>query len=279
MSRLAKLSILLLAPWIPFAATASDLQRTPVPAVASSLFRLGIAAAGDERTALERAALELERLLAQPVLWTNFQTISAQYPKIYVGPSFSADGTASPAQALALLRGTNSNYVFFPAQLVLTGTYYGQGPDYIGTCTNPAGQQLDCRRTAIKQNFSNMLAVTHGIGLTTANGREAVSVEIGREIFDRYNPKNSKLRRSCTYNTLAHEWTHTIGKSQSAHWAVVEDTDVPSANGAPQLSYLFGAVAQCTWLQQEREIGAGPTDLKACARKFSAVPFPNSLCV
>jgi hypothetical protein len=273
MRSLATLSILLLAPLVPSCAAAADVHPAPAP-VAPSAFQLGIAAAGDERATVQRASAELDQLLAGQTVWTNFQTVAAQYPKIYVGPSL----TASPAQALALLRGTDANYVFFPAQLVLTGTYYAQGVDYVGLCANPAGQQLDCRRTAIRQNFSNLLAVTHGIGLFAPNGREIVSVEIGREIFDRYNA-TSKLRRSCTYNTLAHEWTHTIGKAQNSHWAVVEDTDVPSTGGAPQLSYLFGAVAQCTWLQGEGEIGPGAAELKACAARFSAVPFPNSLCV
>jgi hypothetical protein len=244
----------------PAAGQPGAVPSPPPPAM--SILTIGIAAAGEELTRLQAAVATLDGLFAQEQLWRNFEIVARQHPRIFVGPSFGTNGTATPAEALALLHGRNGAYTPFPAQLSLTGTYYNQGPDFTGRCRNPAGVEIDCRNTAIRQNYSNLLAVTHGIGLFAANRREIVSIEIGREIFDRYN-STSAVRRSCTFNTLAHEWTHTIGKVQDAHWAVVEDTGVSVAPGVPRLSYLFGAVAQCTWLQ-----GQGGTQALASAARF-----------
>ncbi len=253
-------------------------ELAALPAPAGSALEIGVAAAGEERIKLEAAWATVEGLMAQETLWKNFQTIAAQHTQIYVGREFSTSGMASPAQALAVLRGNNPAYRLSPAQLTLTGTYYDKGADYVGTCTNPTGQTVNCRATFIRQSYSNELVVTHGIRLYVPDGREIASIEIGRQVFDRYN-STSKVRKSCTFNSLAHEWTHTIGKVQNQHWSIVVDTDVSVAQGVPQLSYLFGSVAQCTWLQGERSIGATEADLKACVSKFAAVPFPASSCV
>ncbi len=237
-----------------------------------------VAAAGEELTRLRSAWETVQSLMAQEQLWTNFTTAARQHPRIYVGPSFGSDGTLTADEALALLRGRNSPFIFFPALLTLTGTYYDKGDDYSGWCRNPSNQQVTCRATHVAQNYSNLLAVTHGIGLFPDDSRELVAIEIGRQIFRRYTI-GSRISRSCTFNTLAHEWTHTIGKDQKHHWSVVEDTNVGVPQGVPRLSYFFGSVVQCTWLQGEGEIGQSEADLKACVARFAAVPFPSSLCL
>src|SRR4028118_857510 len=117
------------------ACTPATPRPVSLAATPSSVAALGVAASGDERTRLEAAVRTVDALMAQDLLWNNFLSVAAHYPRIFVGPDFSADGTVDAAGALALLRGRNNAYRMFPVQVTLTGTYYPKGDDYVGTCT------------------------------------------------------------------------------------------------------------------------------------------------
>lgn len=254
-------------------------QATPVP---TKFLDWRIAAADSERTKLEDAVAIVDGILASPKFWADFATVAADYPAIQVGSAYSGGGPragfADPASALAFLKNAGNKQWIFLARVALTGTYYSPGPDYSGTCTaidNGQRRSIDCRGTAVKQNYSNRLVVTHGIGSYESSGREHVSIELGRTIFARYDNADVK-KKSCTFNSLAHEWVHTIGKPQNAHWSIAEDNDIRA--GVTQLTYLTGSVAQCSWLQSKGHIGAGTPALKACVVNYGVDQFKSNQC-
>lgn len=252
---------------------------TALPTSAPPQLAIKVSAAGEEKAKLEAAVATVDALLASQELWDDFAAVAAEYPQIFVGPEYQQSGLPTgmtdPAGALALLRNSDGRFHVFESVLALTGTYYNKGDDYVGTCTNPSGAGIPCRGTAIRQNYSNELVVTHGIGLNLPSGRELVSIEIGRGIFNRYNA-SSTTRKSCTYNTLAHEWTHTIGKNQNSHWTIVVD-EAPSPS-APIISYLLGSVVQCSWLKRQGGIGTQGIHLKECVRRFGVNQFNSLQC-
>jgi hypothetical protein len=266
-------------------AAAASGGAQPAPPIkqrnAQPYLRLQVSAAGQEKAKLDSVVATLDSLLASPELWKDFAVVVAQYPKIFVGPEYRqqgmAAGMADSAGATSFLQGSDSQTHTFEAILGLTGTYYQKGSDYVGTCSNPAGKSKSCRATELGQNYSNQFVATHGSGLILPSSRELVSIEIGREVFDRYNSA-SVTRRSCTYNTVAHEWTHTIGKDQQRHRALVLDTGAAVPGGVPKLSYLFGSVVQCSWLQARGGIGTLDSDLRACVAKFGAEKFNSLQC-
>lgn len=254
----------------------------PAPSAQPRTFELEIAASGDERAKLQDIVNELKTAFSAPGLWQDFVQVTQIYPRVYVGEDYAQTGQkpgyADAAGAADFLRSSASGFPTFRAFIGLTGTYYPKGDDYVGTCTDPSGHKIRCRATKIRQNYSNDLAVTQGVGSIQTGELEQVSIEIGREIFDRYN-STSLTRKSCTYNTVAHEWTHTIGRDQERHWSIVVDTNPPGVpSGTPKLSYLFGSVVQCRWLRDHAQILATPSALQACVEKFGADRFRSSQC-
>jgi len=243
--------------------------------------QIQVSATGDEKLKLESVVASLDTLFGSPELWMNFAAVAAQYPMVSIGRDYRQQGMpqgmADASGAASFLRGGHPQTHVFNGILTLTGTYYKKGDDYVGSCTNPSNQTIRCRATAVGQNYSNELVATHGLGLILPSSRELVSIEIGREVFDRYNSP-SITRRSCTYNSLAHEWTHTIGKDQQYHWALLVDTGVSTTSNVPILSYLFGSVVQCTWLQRQSAVGAQFDDLLACVRRFGVDRFNSLHC-
>jgi hypothetical protein len=276
--RAAQPSDALAGPVVP---SAADASAGGEEGRGRSIFEIEVSAAGEEEAKLESIVATLDALLASESVWVDFETVAMEHPQIFVGPEFRQpgmpDGMADPSAAASLVSGSDGRFHVFSAILGVTGTYYPKGDDYEGTCESPQGARISCRGTAFRQNYSNELAVTHGIGLVSEDARELVSIEIGRAIFDRYNSP-SIIRRSCTYNTVAHELTHTIGKDQEEHWTIVVDSDQPVPRGVPQLSYLFGSVVQCSWLQDQGAIGAGDDELRACVRKFGVDRFSSESC-
>jgi len=240
---------------------------------------LEVSASGEEKSKLDDVIATVDGLLASTGFWNNFALVAAKYPAIYVGPEYKQEGmtpgSADAQGAASFLRNPGSQYHTFAAVVGLTGTYYKQGDDYTGTCTNPAGESTSCRATKYTQNYSNMFVGTGGIGKNLPSSRELVSIDIGREVFDRYN--GSTISKSCTYNTLAHEWTHTIGKNQPEHWAITVDTaDKSIPSSVPLLPYLLGSVIQCSWLQNQGALQN--KDLSSCVEMFGVTKFNSLLC-
>ncbi len=86
-------------------------------------------------------------------------------------------------------------------------------------------------------------------------------------------------RRSCAVNTLAHELTHTISKSDRTGDGVFEDgwgLAISRAVRRHVVSYTVGGVAQCTMLENHHQ----PLDggFEGCLRRWGRSPFPALEC-
>jgi hypothetical protein len=91
------------------------------------------------------------------------------------------------------------------------------------------------------------------------------------------------VERSCAINAAAHEYAHTISIMPVRYEAAFTDTNerrTKIANrkhpGTPVASYLIGAVAQCTWLQNHGRVGQ--TGLQACVQTFGTAAFNLERC-
>jgi hypothetical protein len=243
-----------------------------------------VAAVGAEKTNLDRAINTVDALLASTELWSDFDSIAKDYPEIYVGPEYNQAkikaGHADAAGAAAFLRNTGVANQVFPAIVSLVGTNYisdFHSPGfYRGTCTrtvNGAQQSRPCFASHVAQNHLNMEAATYGLGPIPSTGTEDVAIVLGRELFRRHADPDVR-KRSCTYNTLAHEWVHTIGPRQNGHSSIAQDSGAQPV----KLSYLFGSVAQCSWLQTNKHIGDKDADLKACVARYGVGDFKSAQC-
>lgn len=90
----------------------------------------------------------------------------------------------------------------------------------------------------------------------------------------------SHVTRSCAINTVAHEMTHLISNDVNAmnDWTQpLRDWGAGNLDPKPHVaSYLAGAVAQCTWLQ---ESGYSPSvDLRKCVKVFGSRAFNSGRC-
>lgn len=233
-----------------------------------------------ERAQLLSAVAEVDRVLASESFWQSFGMVARAQHRIRVGEDYHGDGPApgyaSAEGAIALLRGESGDAQVFSAQVVLTGTYYNQGDEFSGTCLSPdESRTVSCRATEFRQNYSNMLVATHGIGRHRDDEREWVSIEIGRQVFKRFL-SDDPFKQSCTFNTLAHEWVHTIGRAQGDHWSIAVDENL--VQGEATLTYLFGSVVQCTWLGEHGHIAGTPDALLTCVARFGVDQFNSRQC-
>lgn len=247
----------------------------------SPKLEIEVSAANEERVKLQEIVDTVDKMFSSKKLWHDFEVVSAQYPQIFIGPDYQQKnlptGMADSFGAASVLQNSYGKYHVFQSIFGVTGTYYPKGRDYVGKCYNPEKKEIQCYGTEFGQNYSNKLVVTHGIGLILPDKRELVSIEIGREILKRYNSP-SIIKKSCMYNTLAHEWTHTIGKDETDLSSIVVDSDRRVPVKAVKLSYLFGSVAQCSWLQSQGEIGSQEKDLKSCVQRFGVDQFLSLQC-
>lgn len=91
------------------------------------------------------------------------------------------------------------------------------------------------------------------------------------------------VERSCAINAAAHEYAHTISIMPVRYEAAFTDTNESRARiygrkhpGTPVASYLIGAVAQCTWLQDMGRLGS--SGLGACIQTFGTAAFNLERC-
>lgn len=71
--------------------------------------------------------------------------------------------------------------------------------------------------------------------------------------------------------------THTIASNPQRHWTIVVD-ETPPVEKVPVLSYLFGAVAQCTWHSQNAPSTIPGGSFKACVEKVGVRDFKSLQC-
>jgi hypothetical protein len=91
------------------------------------------------------------------------------------------------------------------------------------------------------------------------------------------------VERSCAINAAAHEYAHTISIVPVRYQAAFTDTNERRSRiagrkrpGSPVASYLIGAVAQCTWLQEQGRVGGD--GLRACVETFGTAALNLQRC-
>lgn len=91
------------------------------------------------------------------------------------------------------------------------------------------------------------------------------------------------VERSCAINAAAHEYGHTISILPVRYQPAFTDTNERRTRiadrrhpGTPVASYLIGAVAQCTWLQDQGRVGDG--GLRACVETFGTSALNLDRC-
>jgi hypothetical protein len=112
------------------------------------------------------------------------------------------------------------------------------------------------------------------------------SMTVGRFHLARWQSLDA-VERSCAVNTIAHEMSHLISSQTPTYMMHLTDSYAASLTTRDRngkeiqpphavASYLVGAVAQCTWLQEN---GYSPAvDLKACVQIFGHRTFNGNRC-
>jgi hypothetical protein len=118
-------------------------------------------------------------------------------------------------------------------------------------------------------------------GEGAASGRYA-NMLIGRNVLTAFKHPDV-VARSCAVNVAAHEYAHTIILTPMGYGLAFTDTRTSERGIAdrqnpesPVASYLIGAVAQCTWLQQQGRIAR--RDVPACIDVFGVRAFNWDRC-
>lgn len=198
-----------------------------------------------EREQLGRLLEEAYAVLRSSDFRQALEATADDYPAVYARRS---DQDASPADIAWIVALERPGARFTPAQVEVTDDLTG--------ALGAAGE---------------------GVGA----GRYS-DIVIGREVLARYASPDV-VERSCAINVAAHEYSHTISLLPLAFSVAFTDTTGAQEQirdrrdpSTPVASYLIGAVAQCTWLQQQGRIGQG--DVRACIATFGVQAFNWSRC-
>ena len=206
--------------------------------------------AGETSPAEEAAASALLReaygILRSPEFEQNLRSLEARYPQVYASRQDPAADVPRVA-GLVSLKAPGSRYA--PLDMIIVGSAAREDPEREHAS---AGGQA---------RYSDM--------------------SIGRGILAMYGSANP-AERSCAINVAAHEYAHTISTTPFLFVNAFTDTRggqtrVPNRRNreSPIGSYLIGAVAQCTWLQENGHLGGG---LDACVELFGARAFNWDRC-
>lgn len=177
----------------------------------------------------------------------NLASLAKTYPAVFARsnvPDIPTD------QLVELMKGASGH--FWKVQIRLVGS---DDPD------NP------------KYYEASMGAPTH-VGAPTR-------IFLGRRHLARYRDRDL-VERSCAINTMAHELAHTVSLTPLLFTAAIEDTrgDSEHIRGregrSPVASYLVGAVAQCTWLENRGRIPSWA--VLECVQVFGVRSFNSLRC-
>jgi len=203
-----------------------------------------------ERDQLQELLNEAVRTLKSGSFRTNLLALKAEYPQIFAHPDLP---DASPERIVKLLNAEepNTRIIRVPVALIGSEAYNDGSGDF---------------------NYTARTGSTHW------NGQEPVgSMSIGRVTMYRYKQGNV-VDKSCAINTVAHEVTHTISRVPDKYVYAISDTSIASRTdkSSPLASYLVGAVAQCTWLEEKKRIPS--TGISACVKVFGTQNFNSARC-
>jgi hypothetical protein len=103
----------------------------------------------------------------------------------------------------------------------------------------------------------------------TKNGNRMM--RLGRGQLEMFRSANV-VEKSCPINSLAHEITHTLSRTTDSFSYAITDTGSGAVGSGtePMASYLAGAVAQCTYLQDMGRVTA--EGLEQCVVAFKTRP-------
>lgn len=203
-----------------------------------------------ERETVARLFDQAWGVLRSPQFRQNLLSLNATYPVIYARPD-DQDATVEDIARIVTLDRPGARYARVAVRLVGEDDTRDPGREHAS-----AGE---------------------GQGY----GRYA-DMDFGRALLGQFRSADV-VERSCAINAAAHEYAHTITLTPIGYSIAFTDTtrgeqriarrDHP---GSPIASYVIGATAQCTWLQQQGRIGPG--DLAACVDVFGVGIFNMDRC-
>lgn len=230
--------------WIALSNYREDIEGSKLP------YR-GIAGVSSPAQAddVGRLLTEGHRVLRSPRFETNLRSLSGAYPTIYARKDMQEATTDDLADYVALKR-VGARYVVVDA-FVLTDA----------------------------QAIDGMLA-SAGEGMPGMGRFADLTLDA---IVPRLFQAEDLVERSCAINAAAHEYAHTISIMPVRYEAAFTDTNERRRRiadrrhpGSPVASYLIGAVAQCTWLQEHGRVGS--EGLRACVEVFGTAAFNLQRC-
>ena len=208
------------------------------------------AASAAERDLVETLLTESFGVLRSPAFTRNLLSLGDRYPVIYARPDKQDATVADLAREIAL-EPLGSRYA--PAMVQIIGRQDGPDP------------------------MRYHASAGEGVGF----GRYE-EMTFGRLLLDQFR-STDLVERSCAINATAHEYAHTITLTPVGFRNAFTDTRVNQSQipdrrypGTPIASYLIGAVAQCTWLQDKGRIDA--SDVGACVEVFGVSAFSGPRC-
>ena len=191
-------------------------------------------------------------LMTSDAFEANLLRAANTHPEVWI----SRERDTIPTLRLLDILHTRDNYaphLWWPeTSVVLTGVPAIRSPDQSG--------------------FGFEGARNAGAGPAEQGSTRRGEIKLGRLHFARF-ARGGIVERSCAFNTMTHEISHTLSDRPDQFWMHILDTG--DAERAPvgmyEASYLIGAVAQCTWLQSVQRIDS--EDFETCLRTFSDPTF------
>ncbi|EGF92825.1 hypothetical protein ABI_12630 [Asticcacaulis biprosthecium C19] len=230
------------------ASAGKTIAAEPLESVSSHL-RIDGVASQEERELLQSLIQTSNDLLASPHFEENLLSLEGDYPEIFANPEWQAVSMRRLTDIVAL---REPGLTIIPVPVALFGS------------------------EAYSDNtMFNYVART---GSTHFNGIDLPgAMSIGRVNMYRYR-QNDVVDKSCAINTITHERLHQISRSPDKFDHAIADTFANKRTNTtlPLASYLVGAVAQCTWLQEQGRVPSG--GLKSCVQVFGTQNFNNERC-
>ncbi len=203
-----------------------------------------------EQTAVETLFSQAYSVLRSPEFRQNLLALKATYPVIYARPG-DQDATVEDIASIIGLERPGARYARVAVRLV--GDERTRDPEDIHAS---AGEG---------QGYGRYADMTFGRGL-----------------LNQFR-SGDLVNRSCAINAAAHEYAHTITLTPIGYSIAFTDTTLGERRiarrdhpGSPIASYVIGAVAQCTWLQQQGRIDR--ESVPACVEVFGVGIFNWDRC-
>ena len=213
----------------------------------------------NEMKSVETLATEARNLIASKKFHENLMSLDSVYDEIWLRQTLNFRTKAEFSKLLKLNDAQNDEIRWVPTSYELKGKAIRRDND-IG----------------FRHRRNDRWAGAGAKGYDSQN-RELGRIYLGRLHLARYTIGN-EFERSCAINTMAHEIGHTLSQSSSGYVEYLRDdtNSVQNSKGRPMGSYLVGALAQCTWLQNRGRINS--TQVNACVETFRQQPFPTTRC-